>query len=165
MGEPGGLTARDVRETAVRLVVETKEGSEISVLVMHPERCMESRIYNVMELRQRGSIAMDQLRRSVICAREHSRYLLHGQGPRRRERTRAVLKLNERIFRRCLSDQRFRDVYLEFDVNPFEAVVAEDGLPKEFLDRRYRQMVERLEERHEQDRLHKRRYAHTRKKD
>lgn len=79
LGQPGGLTARDVRDTAVRIVVETKEGSDVPVLVMHPERCMESRIFNVMELRQRGPIAMDELRRSVTCAREYSLYLLHAE--------------------------------------------------------------------------------------
>lgn len=164
LGQPGGLTARDVRDTAVRIVVETKEGSDVPVLVMHPERCMESRIFNVMELRQRGPIAMDQLRRSVTCAREYSLYLLHAEGPRKRERIRAILKLNERIFKRCLKDRRFRDVYLEFDVDPFEAVIAEPGLPKEFLTRRYPQMVETLAELRDRDRAHKRRYAHTRRR-
>lgn len=164
LGEPGGLSGRDVRDTAVRIVVETKEGSDVPVLVMHPERCMESRIFNVMELRRRGTIAMDQLGRSVICAREYSRYLLHADGLTKIERVRAVLKLNERIFKRCLSDRRFRNVYLEFDVDPFDAVIADPALLKEFLERRHPQMVEKLEERRKRDRAHRRRHAHTRKK-
>ena len=77
---------------------------------MHPERYMESRVYNVVDLRQAGRIAMDQFRRSVVCAKEFSRLLLDDEGVSEAERIRAVLRLNERIYRKCLKDRAFRQV-------------------------------------------------------
>ena len=49
---------------------------------------MESRVHNVIDLRSSGDIAMIQLRRSIDCAREWSRYLLSSNelGPRKRVR-------------------------------------------------------------------------------
>lgn len=73
---PYGLDARDTRATAVPMKVPHAEGGEATVLVMHPERCMESRVHNVVGLRRTGLIALTQLRRSIDCARAWSRYLL-----------------------------------------------------------------------------------------
>lgn len=90
---PGGLTKRDVRDTAVAIEIEAIDGDPVRVLVMHPERSMESRIFNVMVLGQRGP----------------------------------------------------------------------EALPKQFITRRYPQLKAKLEEQRERDRVHKRRYAHTRR--
>jgi hypothetical protein len=83
---------------------------------MHPERCMESRIYNAQILHKADELAMRQLAVSVVCAREWSRYLLDDDcSP---ERARAVLRINERIFRKCLRDMHFRAVELDQAYRP-----------------------------------------------
>lgn len=141
---PYGLDGRDVRDSAVRLSVSNPGGLDLPVWVMHPERCMESRVYNVVDLRQAGRIAMDQLRRSVVCAKEFSRFLLNDEGVAEAERVRAVLRLNERIYRKCLKDRAFRRVVFDHDVDPFDAVLVDDRLPERFREKRYPQMVEQI---------------------
>lgn len=149
---PYGLDGRDVRDSAVKLSVPNPGGSDVPVWVMHPERCMESRIYNVVGLRQSGRIAMDQLRRSVVCAREFSRFLLEDQGAPEAERVRAVLRLNERIYRKCLRDSAFRQVVEDYELDPFGAVLVDDRLPERFREKRYPQMVEQLGDRRKRGR-------------
>jgi hypothetical protein len=69
-----------------------------------------------------------------------------------------VLRLNERIFRKCLHDRRFRDVVLDHDVNPFDAVLVTDPrLPDQLRARRYPQMKEQLVDRLKRDRRNRRR--------
>ena len=46
---PRGLDADDVRETAVRVALPRSSGEDVTLWVMHPERCMESRIYNTVD--------------------------------------------------------------------------------------------------------------------
>ncbi|MGC2372998.1 MAG: hypothetical protein WA484_03895 [Solirubrobacteraceae bacterium] len=144
--QPLGLQARDVRDTAVRLLIPTDEpGGEVGVWVMHPERCMESRIYNAQVLGKTDVLAVRQLQASIVCAREWSRYLLDDDPSP--ERVRAVLRINERIFRKCINDLHFRKVEADVDVDPFQAVLAEhEALPARFRDTRYPQMRRRLEE-------------------
>jgi hypothetical protein len=54
------------------------------------------------------------------------------------------LDLNERIFRKCLRDLNFKQLWIRHAVDPFDAVLADDRL-REFLERRYPQMVAALE--------------------
>jgi len=118
---------------------------------------MESRIYNVVDLQQAGRIAMDQLRRSVVCAREFSRLLLNDEGVGKAERTRAVRRLNERIYRKCLKDRAFRRVVYDHDVDPFDAVLVDDRLPERFREKRYPQMVEQIADRRRRSRAQRER--------
>ncbi|HSE66024.1 MAG TPA: hypothetical protein VLB12_03500 [Gemmatimonadales bacterium] len=157
---PYGLDGRDVRDTAVKLAVTNPTGPDLPVWVMHPERCMESRIYNVIDLRQRGRIGLDQLRRSVVCAREFSRFLLDNDGVAEAERVRAVLRLNERIYRKCLKDRAFRRVVFDHDVDPFDAVLVDDRLPERFREKRYPQMVEQIADRRRRSRAQRERVNH-----
>lgn len=154
---PYGLDSRDVRDSAVLLTVPNPDGSDTPVWLMHPERCMESRVYNVVGLKQSDPIAMDQLRRSVVCAKQFSRHLLDGEAVARDERVRAVLRLNERVYRRCLKDQAFRKVYLDHGVDPFEAVLVDERLPDQFRERRYPQMIDQLEDRRKRSRVQRER--------
>jgi hypothetical protein len=145
LSAPYGLDARDVRDSALRIVVPDPDGSgEVPVWIMHPERCLESRVYNVVGLKQAGQIAMEQLQRSVLSAREFSRQLLDDTNLGEAERVRAVLRLNERIYKKCLRDRSFQKVYLDHEVDPFEAVLHDERLPDKFLEKRYPQMVDRL---------------------
>lgn len=81
---PLGLRAPDVRDTAVRLLIsEESDGDEVPVWILHPERCMESRVYNVQILGKDDQNAMHQLEASIACAREWSRSLLADQAVQR----------------------------------------------------------------------------------
>ena len=157
---PYGLDSRDVRDSAVKLTVPSTDGSDVPVWLMHPERCMESRIYNVVGLKQSGTIAMDQLARSVVCAKEFSRHRLDVGATTGAERVRAVLRLNERVYRKSLQDRAFRKVYLDHGVDPFEAVVVDDRLPDRFREKRYPQMVKQLGDRRKRSRAQRERYQH-----
>jgi hypothetical protein len=70
LAESLGLTARDVRNTAIRLNIrQARRPRNTGLGLGNASRAMYgSRVYNVVRLRQRGRIALDQLRRSVICA-------------------------------------------------------------------------------------------------
>lgn len=102
---------------------------------------MESRIYNAAILRKTDELALSQLRASVASARAWARFLLD-EKPRANRRD--VLNLNERIFRKCTRDMHFRMVYADYGIDAFEAVLVDERLGKEFVGRRYPQMVDRL---------------------
>jgi hypothetical protein len=161
---PLGLTARDVRDTAVQLVVPGDHGTpEVPIWVMHPERCMESRIVNATDLGKTSPLAMRQLEASIVCARAWSRFVLDNRQLPLERRVRAVLKLNERVFRKCVGDRRFRAVALDHNVHPFEAVLVDDErLPEDVRAQRYPQMREQLDERLKRDRSNRARAARAR---
>lgn len=161
---PLGLKHRDVRDTAVQLTLPDESGNHtIPLWVMHPERCMESRVVNAIDLRKTQPLALRQLEVSITCARLWSQLILdhHDQAPLE-ERVRAVLRINERIFRRCLHDKRFRDVALDLGINPFGAVLVDDPrLPDRLRERRYPQMQRQLADRLKRDRRNRQRRAKT----
>lgn len=159
LGSPMGLDATDVRASAILMDVPAGDGNQVPILVMHLERCMESRVHNVVRLKTTGPIAMAQLRRSIVCAREWSRYLLGAESVAKTKRLRAVLDLNERVFRKCIHSQAFRLLALEHGVEPFEAVLVDDRLPVKFRERRYPQMVAGIEAARERARKHRERYS------
>jgi hypothetical protein len=149
---PLPLTARDVRQSAVPMEAKAADGSTIQLLVLHPERCMESRIYNVEALGKASKLGLRQLRVSVVCAREWSRFLLGSDQIPAADRTRAVGNLNERIFRKCLKDRRFRSAWINHGVDPFDAVVIDHPLlPDRMRDTRYPQMQAQLQARRRKD--------------
>jgi hypothetical protein len=129
---PLGLDGRDVRDSAVD--VEIGAGTSPAALwVMHPQRVMESRIANVQILGIDDPHAMAQLRTSITVARAWSQFLLDDESIAERDRVRAVLRLNERIFRKCVAELRFRQLFAERGIDPFDAVLVEDGrLPTAF---------------------------------
>lgn len=156
---PLGLHHRDVRDTAVRVLLPDASGDPtIPLWVMHPERCMESRVVNAVELRKTQPLALRQLRGSIICARLWSRVILDADDVPEEQRVRAVLRLNERVFRKCLHDRRFRDVVLDHDIDPFDAVLVDDPrLPDRLRVRRHPQMRQQLDDRLMRDRRNRRR--------
>ena len=139
---PLGLRARDVRDTAVRLLISADSGSdEVPVWIVHPERCVESRVYNVPILGKDDRKATHQLNASIACACEWPRAVLRDEQIPEDVRVRKVLRLNERIFRGCVGDVHFRKLYGDRGVDPFDAVLAgDDLLPDAFLQTRYPQM-------------------------
>jgi hypothetical protein len=141
---PLGLDRRDVRDTAVDVEIGTGTLSS-SLWVMHPERVMESRIANVQILGIDDAHALAQLRTSIVIAREWSRFLLADGSIVKRDRVRGVLRLNERIFGKCVRDLHFRQLFADRGIDPFDAVLEDDDrLPSAFRQRRYPQMCEQL---------------------
>lgn len=144
---PLGLDGGDVRDTAVELEIG-RDAPPTALWVMHPERVMESRIANVQILGIDDEHAMAQLRTSITIAREWSRFLLDDESIAERDRVRAVLRLNERVFRNCVGELRFRQLFAEHGIDPFDAVLVDDErLPGQFRHRRYPQMVDQLADR------------------
>jgi hypothetical protein len=91
---------------------------------------------------------MSQLHASIASARGWSRFLLDDESIAKPERARAVLRLNERIFRKSVGDLHFRRLFAERGSDPFDAVVVDDErLPDAFRSQRYPEMIERLAER------------------
>lgn len=111
---PLGLNHRDVRDTAVQLMLPDENGEpSMPMLVMHPERCMESRIVNAIELRKTQPLALRQLEVSVICARLWSQVILDSEDLPEDERVRAVLRIKRAHLPKCVDDRRFRAVVLD----------------------------------------------------
>jgi hypothetical protein len=145
LGAPLGLDEQDVRDTAILVEFPGADGADpIPLWVLHPERCMESRVANVMILRTQDQLALDQLRASIVCAQRFSALLL--EDGRRRD----VLDLNERIFRKCLSDRNFRALYSQLGIDPFHAVLLDSELGR-FATDRYPQMQQALDVRRRKD--------------
>lgn len=159
LGSPLGLDPTDVRSSAVPMKIPDDSGGESTILVLHPERCMESRVHNVVGLRTTGRIAMTQLTRSIGCARAWSHHLLGEESVSQIKRTRAVLDLNERIFRKCIHSHVFRRLALDYEIEPFEAVLVDDRLPTKFRERRYPQMVEEIRAARERARTNRARHS------
>jgi hypothetical protein len=142
--QPFGLDAADVVRTSlpVEVLDDMRRPTGARFRVMHPERCMESRIHNVVGLpgydTQR---ALAQLRASVVCTREFLRDLVAAG------HVRPALDLAERIFHLCHDHPNGRAIYQRHGVDPFLAVAPDPRLPAEFNEIRYPQMSARLEAR------------------
>ena len=89
--------------------------------------------------------AIEQMKASVICAREYLRELLA------LEKTRAVLKLTKRIYAFCHYHPDGRRVARAYGVDPFSAVPIDEAMPKQFREQGYPQMLARLQERRRRD--------------
>lgn len=145
--QPHGLTVKEVANTAIRAELEEDDGtpSGLSIWVMHPIRCMISRVCNTMDLPGYSTPhALLQLRLSVVCSRAFLQELL-GSG---KDGASAVTDLAERIFHFCHDEDTGRRVKKEFGIDPFEAIPIEDlRLPEKFRTLRFPQMQQWLEAR------------------
>ncbi len=137
---PYGLNADDVRSTAVHLDLILSDGRRAPVWVMHPERCMESRVHNSALPSKQTDLAWRQLRASILCARAFSQLLLDERG---QAAVRDVLKLNERIFRFAQERDSAR-IALDRDIEVFDAVLDDERLPEKFRTVRLPQMREHI---------------------
>jgi hypothetical protein len=141
---PLGLDGPRRGDTAVDVEIGA-DVPRVTLWPMHPERVMESRIANVQILGIDDAHALAQLRTSIAIVREWSRFLLADCSISERDRVRGVLRLNERIFRMCVRDLHFRQLFADRPIAPFDAVLADDDrLPSAFRERRYPQMREQL---------------------
>ncbi len=134
-----GVDPADLSETAMLITPLDPERAGFQLRVMQPVVCMESRISNVVEYEKyRGDHGRQQATMSIHCAKAFLMDLLD-QG-----QSRAVQKLNERIFR-FAKGRRGRSAAVRFQLEPFAAVVLDDRLPEAFRTTRYPQMQRAME--------------------
>lgn len=137
LDRPYGLRPDEVSDSAVPLEIATPNGASIHVSVMHPERCMESRVHNATLPNKQSDLAWRQLRASIACTRAFNTELVAAG------HMRDVLKLNERIFRFAQRDQCSR-LAAERDIEVFDAVLDDERLPDKFQTIRLPQMREHI---------------------
>jgi hypothetical protein len=135
-----GLNSEDIRQTAIEAALLVDGDRHVKVWVMHPERCMESRVHNSVLANKQTDLAWRQLRASILCARAFSQLLLDERGD---AAVRDVLKLNERIFRFAQED-RCSKLASDRRIEAFDAVLDDDRLPEKFRTVRLPQMRERI---------------------
>lgn len=137
LDRPYGLRPTDVSNSAIPLEVSRPDGTVLRLLVMHPERCMESRVQNTGLPNKHTELAWRQLRASIACTRAFSSELLNAG------RARDVLKLNERIFH-FAQHARSASLAHDMDIEVFDAVLDDERLPEKFRTVRLPQMREHI---------------------
>ena len=135
-----GMNADDIRQTAIEAELVIDEDRQVNVWIMHPERCMESRVHNSVLANKQTDLAWRQLRASILCARAFSQLLLDERGE---AAVRDVLKLNERIFHFAQED-RCTKLATERGIEAFDAVLDDERLPEKFATVRLPQMQDRI---------------------
>ena len=143
---PFGLGAEEVHATAVAVEIPDERGASTGArfFVMHPVLCMESRVHNVVGLRADYDTEQGrkQLRLSILFAREFLRDVLDGMMDAENP-IRAVLNLNERIFRFCMHGHA-KDLYRVSGVDPAKAILDDERLPAAFRATRLPQIRAQL---------------------
>jgi hypothetical protein len=134
------MNAEDIRQTAIEAELVIDEDRQVNVWIMHPERCMESRVHNSVLENKQTDLAWRQLRASILCARAFSQLLLDERGE---AAVRDVLKLNERIFRFAQEDRCVK-LASDREIEAFDAVLDDERLPEKFRTVRLPQMRERI---------------------
>ncbi|MGE4426998.1 MAG: hypothetical protein AB7G37_11155 [Solirubrobacteraceae bacterium] len=129
---PFGLTADDVRETSVA-VSFPRHGARF--WVMHPERCLRSRVCNLDLPTKRGSLAIEQLRAAVAVVHGYGRLLLDEDRPER-----LVRSMNESVFELAFHDRRADRALLDHGVDVLEALVDDARLNSRHREIRLPQM-------------------------
>ncbi|MGN6373196.1 MAG: hypothetical protein ACTHM1_09435 [Solirubrobacteraceae bacterium] len=135
-----GMNSEDIRTTAIEIDLLADEGRQVPVWVMHPERCMESRVHNSGLANKQTDLAWRQLEASIACAQAFSRLLLDERGE---AAIRDVLKLNERIFSFAQEEQCSK-LAADRGIEVFDAVLDEERLPEKFRTFRLPQMRDRI---------------------
>jgi len=144
---PYGLAAAEVHATAlpVEILDDAGASSGVRFYVMHPLLSMESRVHNVVGLP--GHYDTDQgrkqLRASIFFAREFLRDVLD-ERMEAEDPVRAVMKLDERIFRFATRDRHARELYRTRHVDPADALLDDERMPELFRTRRLPQMRDLL---------------------
>ncbi|MBL8624415.1 MAG: hypothetical protein JNK64_24115 [Myxococcales bacterium] len=144
LGDPYGLSSVDVAKWSVEVEVPLP-GVSVTFRVMHPVHCMRSRISNVGGLPgYQTAHALDQARASVSCAREFIRDVLEHEGAK------AAGRLNEHVYRFAWGNLHARNVFRDYGIDPFEAVLVDPRMPPAFMALRYPDMQRRLARRRRQ---------------
>jgi hypothetical protein len=128
------------------------EDRQVRIWVMHPERCMESRVHNSALTSKQTELAWRQLRASILCARAFSELLLDERGA---AGVRDVLNLNERIFRFAQTD-RCGCLARDMGIEVFDALLDDERLPEKFRAIRLPQMQDGIRHLRERQRATRR---------
>jgi hypothetical protein len=144
--QPHGLKARDVAGSSIRIhVAHPNDGREIPLWIIHPQRCMESRIINSGLPNKDTPLAWAQVRASIQCVRAFSRAVLDSADTASTaDARRTVLKLNERSFKFADRNIFARSIAVERGFDCFDAVLCDGRLGEEFVNVRYPQMCSRI---------------------
>ena len=140
LNSPYGMSSDDVRNTAIEIDLMLPHQRQVRVWVMHPERCMESRVHNSDLPTKQTELAWRQLRASIPCAHAFSHLLLDERGD---AAVRDVLNLNERIFQFAQQTQS-ANLALHRDIEVFDAVLDDERLGEKFRTVRLPQMREQI---------------------
>jgi hypothetical protein len=146
-----GMDSDDIRRTAIEIDLFLGGGRQAPVWVMHPERCMESRVHNSTLANKQTDLAWNQLCASILCARAFSQLLLDERGG---AAVRDVLNLNERVFRFAQNDRSAR-IVLNRGIEVFDAVLDDERLPERFRTVRLPQMQDRIRALRQRQREHR----------
>lgn len=138
LGMVAGVKDRKVFDTSVSASILDEDGQPVARFrVMHPEQCLESRLYNVAHLGYDHPHGLNQLRAAVLCAREFAREDC--------TTARELLDFNERI----IDMARWGDgvlVYVRHGIDVMTAILDADELPEKFHTKRLphaKELVER----------------------
>jgi hypothetical protein len=141
LAQPYGLDADDVRDTAIEVDIDLEDGRTIPLWVMHPERCLRSRVANTRLPGKNTALSWRQLRVAIKLVGAFSRFLLDSD-----ESPRLVMKLNELIFELAYYNRDAMRIYLEEGIDVFDAALVDERLPERHLGIRLQQMREALQE-------------------
>lgn len=139
---PHGLEASNVRETALEVVLPGADERPVSFWVMHPERCLRSRIYNADLPGKRTPLAITQMRAAVAIVRAFGVAQLEaGVGEK------AVRAVNEAVFELAYHDRRSHRALVDFNVDVMAALTTDPRLHEAHLQVRVPQMRRLVHER------------------
>lgn len=130
-----GLDADDIRDTAIEVDVRVDD-HVIALWVMHPHRCLESRVRNTELPNKQTALATRQLEAAILCAKAFSELLIDeadGAG------LVAARELNERTFRLAHHPTALR-LFREHGIDVTRAVTVDERLPAAHLERRLPQL-------------------------
>ena len=135
-----GLDTDDIRDTAIEVDVQVDE-HVIALWVMHPHRCLESRVRNTELPNKQTALATRQLEASILCARAFSELLIDHAGDAGLV---AARELNERSFRLAHHSTSLR-LFREHRIDVTRAVTEDERLPAAHLQRRLPRLRAALE--------------------
>ena len=140
LAQPHGLDADDVRTTAIEVDIDLPDGPAIPLWVMHPERCLRSRVANTTLPGKNTELAMRQIQAAITLVPAFGRLLLdRGVSPK------IVMKMNERVFDLALRDRSALRLYLEADLDVSGAVLEDPRLSEAHLSLRLPQLRVQLD--------------------
>ncbi len=124
------LSASAVLAGSIEVVIPKPAGGIVSVRVMHPTHCLQSRVYNVVGIPGKNDAhGLRQLKASVLCAREHVRAVA-------KESSVNARKLNKRIFRFACSRAALK-LHKLHGIDVFDSVCVDPALPERFRTQGY----------------------------
>ena len=141
---PYGLDPQDVEDSAIEVIIDGPDGHAVSLWVLHPERCLRSRVANRSLPSKQTALARAQLVAAVALVPAFGRFLLdEGADPRK------VMNLNERVFELAYYWDNAITAYLDDDIDVWHAALRDERLPDSHRSIRLLQMDQLIVRRRE----------------